>query len=82
MAQQFMAKVTRIYVHSEGCSIRLEGKGDGYFNVSKVNPQYNSLYSLALVAAVNNYILWIRTVEEREEVSAAGANVAYMVIDW
>lgn len=82
MAIHFTAKVKRIYVHGEGISIRLEGKGRGYFNLSKEHPQYKSLYSLALVAAVNKYPLWIRTTTEREEVSDDAANIRYMVIDW
>ena len=82
MAVHFRAKVKRIYVHGKGTSIRLIGKGDGYFVLSPEHPQYFALYSLALVAAVKKYTLWIRTAEERDEVSDIKADITYMVIDW
>jgi hypothetical protein len=82
MAVHFKAKVKRTFVHGNGTSIRLEGKGNGYFELSNEHPQYNALYSLALVAAVNNHTLWIRTTDERDEVTDDSAAVQYMVIDW
>jgi hypothetical protein len=84
MANKVTSKVNRIYTRKNGCYIRLENPGhkpkDGYFWLSKKTDNYNSLYSLVLIAAVNRYDLHIRT--EDDIVSTAHANVEYLLIDW
>jgi hypothetical protein len=53
---------------------------DGYFALKQTHTNYNALYSLALVAAVNGYDLQIRT--EADITPTAYADVRYMVVDW
>ena len=48
--------------------------------LDSAHPNYNALFSLALVAAVNRYELTIRTAAEIT--SQAHATVDYMVVDW
>ena len=77
----FKAKVERLYVHSNGVSIRLKGKGDGYFDLPNGHQNYHALYSLALLAVAKNFTLWIRTTEERAEQSDVNVDLSYMVIE-
>jgi hypothetical protein len=84
MANRATGRVERIYTH-EDVYIRLNVAAnlrpkDGYFRLRPQHNNYNLLYSLALVAAVNGYALQIRT--EQEITSAAYATVLYMVVDW
>lgn len=79
-----VSKVSRIYPDSAGCYVRLsepqyEPK-DGYFWLDLKHPNYNSLYSLAVVAAVNGYDLAIVTLADI--VDTAIAQVDYMYLDW
>jgi hypothetical protein len=53
---------------------------DGYFGLEQTHPNYNALYSLGLVAAVNRYNLSIRT--HGEITPTETARVGYMVVDW
>ena len=82
-------KVTRLYPDRKNCYIRLDytpplGESkplDGYFQLEKSHENYNSLYSLTVVAAVNRYNLLIRTAGD---IVGTGEypKVEYMVIDW
>ncbi len=84
MAIRATGIIKTLNVDSENCYIRLDYNGekpkDEYFTLSKNHKNYNSLYSLALVAAVNRYDLQIRTLEEID--SSKNADVLYMVVDW
>lgn len=84
MANMVSGKVTKIYADSEGCYIKLDYSGgkpmDEYFRLLKTHQNYNSLYSLAVVSAVNRYVLSIRTA--REIVSTEHGEVVYMVVNW
>jgi hypothetical protein len=84
MPNRVNGKVTRIYPNEDGCYIRMNYAGDKpkdeYFHLSKTHGNYNSLYSLAVVAAVNRYTLSIRT--RQEIVSTEHGEVVYMVVDW
>lgn len=85
MANRATGKVTRLYVRAERTNIRLgiptaEQPANGYFSLELSHPNYNSLYSLALSAAVNGYPLLIRTTGEITPNESA--NVEYMVVDW
>ena len=78
-------RVTRLYVRNEGTNIRLEipdneQPKEKYFLLELNHPNYNALYSLALSAAVNGYLLLIRTKTDisPDEV----ATVEYMLVDW
>ncbi len=81
-------KVTRLFPDRTDCYIRLDftppsgepKPKDDYFRLEKSHANYNSLYSLAVVAAVNGYNLQIRT--SGEIVAAEYPTVAYMVVDW
>ena len=86
MANRVAGKVVRLYPTKGGTYIKLalaagvpEPK-DGYFELDEKHPNYNALYSLALLAAVNRYTLTIRT--ERDITPTEHAVVAYMVVDW
>ena len=77
--------VERIYPSEGGTYIRLdipaaERPKDGYFRLDTSHANYNALYSLALVAAVNRYRLTIRT--KNDITPTEHAEVAYMVVDW
>ena len=84
MAVSVSSKVSRIYPDEANCYIRLKAPAyrpkSGYFRLPLSHPNYNSLYSLAVVAAVNGYKLQIRTVSAI--VGTAFAEVAYMYVDW
>ena len=69
----------RTYIALELPSTAVAPK-DGYFVIESTHPNYNALYSLALVAAVNRYELTIRAAAEIT--SQAHANVEYLVVDW
>jgi hypothetical protein len=90
MAVQAKGRVKRIYASYETRNARtyiaLElpastmAPKDGYFVLESRHPNYNALYSLALVAAVNRYELSIRAAAEIT--NQAHAQVEYMVVDW
>ncbi|HSF30828.1 MAG TPA: hypothetical protein VLK82_10205 [Candidatus Tectomicrobia bacterium] len=86
MALGASGRVSRIFPHEELTYISLEGLDpgvtpkDGYFLLRKNHPNYNALYSLTLVAAVNRYVLHIRT--WAEITNQEYGEVAYMVVDW
>jgi uncharacterized delta-60 repeat protein len=66
MADMARGKVTRIYPHDTAVFLRLDGltpaltPRDGYFRIDKNHPNYASLYSIAVVAAVNRYVISVR----------------------
>lgn len=69
MAVRAKGKVSRLYVRAEATNIRLEIPQEeqpleNYFKLETTHPNYNALYSLALSAAVNGYVLQIRTAAE------------------
>ena len=84
MAVNATGKVNQLYPNEGGCYIRLIYEGDKpldeLFHLSKTHGNYNSLYSLAVVAAVNGYDLNIRTVSDI--VSTQHGQVQYMVVNW
>ena len=85
MAIHFRGRVTRLYVHRDGVSVRLdlpvdEQPLDNYFRLPRSHENYNALYSLAVVASINRYPLWIRT--EVDIDPGERAEVMYMVVDW
>lgn len=84
MAIAGVGKVSRIYPHSAGCYIRLANLSPepqyGYFDLPISHPNYNSLYSLALAAAINRYDLGIRVSGEISESEIATAS--YLWVDW
>lgn len=81
-------KVTRLYPDTTDCYIRLDytppsGESkpkDDYFRLEKSHENYNSLYSLAVIAAVNGYNLQIRTIGDI--VGTDRSKVGYMVVDF
>ena len=84
MGKQTHSTVTRLFVHKNGLSVRLdlpaaEQPEDRYFHLARDHANYDALYSLALAAAVNRYDLWIRT---EGETTVAPARVSYMFTDW
>ena len=84
MTIRAQGKVNRIYTTADRTFIRLaeipEEPKDGYFELKMDHSNYNALYSLALVAAVNRYDLVIRTTTDIDP--GSHAEVAYMVVDW
>jgi hypothetical protein len=80
-----IGKVKRIYPDDAGTYIELDFRDmerpkDGYFRLEQSHSNYNALYSLALVAAVNRYNLEIRTVTDVS--STEVAVVQYIRVDW
>lgn len=84
MAVSAIGKVLKIYPHSTGCYIKLDYNGvkpkSSYFRLNNSHPNYNSLYTLALTAAVNRYLLTIRTTADI--VPTAFGDVQYMHVVW
>jgi hypothetical protein len=84
MAIRATGKVSRIYTTGGRAYIRLTGipiaPKYNYFELSMSHSNYNALYSLALVAAVNGYDLQIRTTTDIDP--NVIALVQYMVVDW
>ncbi len=81
---QVISEVTRIYPLDIGCYIILREPKfvpkDGIFFLELDHPNYNSLYSLAVVAAVNRYKL--RILAKNDIVDTDRAKVRSMWIDW
>ena len=74
-------KISRIYTHSRGCEIRIDCHGDDYFLLEKNHSNYNSLYSLVLIAAINRYDIWLR-LGDYNPPEPPSNRVVYAVIDW
>lgn len=86
MAPSASGRIKRIYPHEELTYISLRDLDpsvtpkEEYFLLRRDHPNYNALYSLALVAAVNRYVLQVRTRAEITNVEYG--EIAYMVVDW
>ena len=84
MAIRAEGHITRMYVNSSGCNLRLDNKEevpkDGYFILDLQHPNYNAIYSLLLLAATNGYVVSVRT---KQEIGPnAAAEISYVVADW
>ncbi len=79
-----IGKISRIYTFGDGCYIRLANISNPprsqYFRLDNDQANYQSLYSLALSAAVNRSEITIRT--SNKITSTSYGNVSYMVINW
>lgn len=91
MANRFFGQVERLYVRGTpniGCMIRLRDvtpadetlPRDEYFYLDSDHPNYNALYSLALLAANGRHRLQVRTFGDA--VPTEYARISYLVIDW
>ena len=84
MAYSASGLVDRIYSDSSGAFIRLQTASprpkDGYFRLLLTHKNYDSLYSLALLAAAHRYKLNVRAT--KNIVANAHAEVAYLTVDW
>ena len=90
MAIRFFGEVERLYVDSAGCYIRLQNATsspandpfpkDGYFQIRSDHANYDSLYSLAMLASSGRHRLQIRT--STAATAAERARVSYLVLDW
>lgn len=85
MANRVRATVNRLFVHRAGTNVRLDipenqAPLDGYFKLEATHPNYYSLYSLALTAAINRHPLLVRVVGEI--VPGKPVTVNYMMVDW
>lgn len=82
-------RVTRIYPDSNGCYISLDFEPpsgeprpkDNLFHLKIEHVNYNSLFSLALMAAANGFELLIR-IHGSAITAEEYPSVTYMVIDW
>ena len=87
-AFRFFGEVRRLYVSRPGLYVRLENvtpsneplPKDGYFLLRRDHENYDSIYSLALLAASGRHRLQIRSSENATP--SENAEVAYMVLDW
>jgi hypothetical protein len=86
MPARATGRISRIYATEDITYFRLDDippevtPQDGYFRLEQTHSNYNALYSLGLVAAVNRYNLSIRTYGEITPTETA--RVWYMVVDW
>ena len=83
MAVNIKGPVTRLYADTEGCYIRVPGapaSKHNYYQLLRSHANYNSLYSLALSAAVNGTEITVRTADDIT--SNEIAEVLYLVVDY
>jgi len=88
MAFRFFGEVQRLYVTRPGLFVRLENvtptgvplPKDQYFLLKRDHRNYDSIYSLALLAASGRHRLQIRSSQDADP--SEHAEVAYMVLDW
>lgn len=77
-------EIANIMPHKDWCSIRLKDPQyvpkDEYFRLPISHPNYNALFSLALVAAVNRYKIYIIT--EKDIINTEYAEIRYMENVW
>lgn len=73
--QDVTDRVRRLYPDGAGLNIRHMNMADGYFTLRKDHPNYDTLASVAIVAAVNRHPLRIRTEEN-------STNISYLVMQW
>lgn len=73
--QDVTDRVRRLFPNAAGLSIRHMNMADGYFVLRKDHPNYETLASVAIVAAVNRHPLRIRTEEDSN-------NIQYLVMQW
>jgi len=83
MANQATGQVTGILANEGTCHFVLTDPNkpkDGWFVVPLTNPNYNSIYSLVMVAAVNRYDL--NVVTRKDIVNTELAEVAHVYVGW
>ena len=73
--QNVTDKVGRLFPNAEGLNIRHQKMASGYFLLRKDHPNYDTLASIAIIAAVNRQPLQIRTAETSND-------IVYLVVDW
>jgi len=77
-------KVVKVYPNTNSCYVQLEYAGvkpkDEYFKLELSHPNYKSLYSLAVLSAIHNYELAIRSVSNITP--SEHAIVSYMYVEW
>ena len=73
--QDLTDKVRRLFATREGLNIRHMNMADGYFLLRIDHPNYDTLASVAIIAAVNRRLLRINT-------SDNSTDVQYLVIEW
>jgi len=73
--QDVTDRVRRLYANTVGLNIRHMNMADGYFLLRKTHPNYETLASIAIVAAVNRDPLRIRTADD-------STDIQYVVIEW
>ena len=86
MAQSASGKVKTLYPNETATFIEIDYEGEkpreNYFRLNKSHPNYDSLYSLALTAAVNRYTLTIRIKRDEEITQERYAEILYLVVRW
>jgi hypothetical protein len=85
MANKAVGKVRLISVQDDATLIMLDmdttnGPLDGIFRLLPSDKNYNARYTMALTAAVNRLVLFIRSAGELNPAEPAG--IRFMQIDW
>ena len=73
--QDVTDRVRRLYANNAGLNIRHMNMAEGYFLLRKTHPNYDTLTSVAIIAAVNRQPLRIRTEDTTTDVQ-------YLVMEW
>ncbi|HXQ70882.1 MAG TPA: hypothetical protein VN844_10365 [Pyrinomonadaceae bacterium] len=73
--QDVTDRVRRLYANNAGLNIRHMNMAEGYFLLRKTHPNYDTLASVAIIAAVNRQPLRIRTEDTTTDVQ-------YLVMEW
>ncbi len=78
-------QISRLYANYQGAFIRIKYSGtkpkDDYFFLERDHVNYNSMFSIATVAAVNRYDLIIGVNEDKIDTGTI-ATVSFVFIDF
>lgn len=86
MATLVTGKISQVYPDDKGCYISLAGIASnavpksGLFQLKLTHPNYNSLYSLILSAAINHYDITVKAA--REITRTSFSEIRYLKVEW
>ncbi|MEM9597942.1 MAG: hypothetical protein AAGD06_27005 [Acidobacteriota bacterium] len=73
-------KISRLYVNSDSCNIRLDGHGERYFTLGQDHGNYPSIYSLLVAGMIHRNEVRLR-LESYADGEPPSDVVRYIVVD-
>lgn len=73
-------QISRIYVHSAGCSVRVHGYGDRYFKLGRSHSNYSPIYAALLSASLTGQQIRLR-LGDYNPPEPASSDILYIVAD-